>query len=284
MTTVSIALCTYNGQRYLQRQLETLAEQSVLPDEVVICDDASSDHSVQIAQTFARTAPFAVHIHQNTQNLGYIKNFEKAISLCTRDIVFMCDQDDMWAADKIKQVVQIFDAELETGLVLHDFCWIDGQDQPWPGPVDTYGPSHLSAKQLPEEIKARSIHVFMHPYPRAWCGCMMAFRRSFNSIILPIFPGKGHDDWILKVLAPVTQTRFIAAPLVQYRMHERNTNRRDLDARTMKYLWGRLVKKATFVLKGYNKRNFYRLILRRLRSSDLPIKFPSLISLYKKYA
>lgn len=62
MTTVSIALCTYNGEHYLQRQLETLAGQSVLPDEVVICDDASSDHSVKIAQSFARTAPFAVHI------------------------------------------------------------------------------------------------------------------------------------------------------------------------------------------------------------------------------
>lgn len=283
MTTVSIALCTYNGELFLQRQLDTLVAQSILPHEVVICDDASSDRSLEIAKSFARTAPFPVHIHQNSNNLGYIKNFEKAISLCSQDIVAMCDQDDVWAPQKIEQILQILDAEPQVGLVLHDFFWIDGKDHPWSGPVETYGPHSLSSSQLPKEIETNSIAVFMQPYPRAWCGCMMAFRRSFSDIILPIFPGKGHDDWILKILAPITETRFIASPLIQYRMHERNTNRRDLEKRTPIYLWKRFKKNVNRMLKGYTKRNFYKQIIHKLHCSKYKIKYPFLISLYQKY-
>ena len=111
----------------------------------------------------------------------------------------------------------------------------------------------------------------------------MAYRRSYHDVLLPIFPGKGHDDWILKVLAPITDTRFIADPLIHYRMHQRNTNRRDLEKRTLQYLWGRLVKKVSLVLKGHTKRHFYRQVTRVLRQSGLEIKHKNLIDLYRKY-
>ena len=203
MLTVSIALCTYNGASFLSQQLDSLASQTHLPDEIIICDDASSDNSLQIANSFASTVSIPVRIHHNKLNLGYVKNFENAISRCTQDLVFLCDQDDLWHPEKIAQVVAAFNAEPDVGLVLHDFCWIDDNNQPYPGPVETYGPQHLISAQLPKEIKENSISVFMQPYPRAWCGCMMAYRRHFNSVVLPIFPGKGHDDWILKLLAPL---------------------------------------------------------------------------------
>lgn len=181
-------------------------------------------------------------------------------------------------------MVSVFDAEQDVGLVLHDFCWIDESNQPYPGPIDTYGPQKLSAAQLPQEIKNNSIDVFMQPYPRAWCGCMMAYRRSFNDVVLPIFPGKGHDDWILKVLAPITETRFLASPLVHYRMHQQNTNRRDLEKRTLAYLWGRFVKKTTLVLKGYTKRGFYKQILTRLSKVKKQVRYEALLNQYRRYA
>ena len=139
-TTVSIAMCTYNGAGFLQQQLDSLARQTRKPDEIIICDDVSSDNSVAIAQAFADQSGLKVRVHQNTQNLGYVKNFEKAISLCTQDIIFLCDQDDLWQPNKIEQMVGVFDAEPSVGLVLHDFCWIDEVNQPYPGPIDTYGP------------------------------------------------------------------------------------------------------------------------------------------------
>lgn len=283
-TSISVAMCTYNGAGFLRQQLQSLADQTRRPDEIVICDDASSDNSVAIAQVFAAQSGLNIRIHRNTNNLGYVKNFEKAISLCTQDIVFLCDQDDLWQPQKIQQMVEVFEAEPEVGLVLHDFCWIDELDQPYPGPVDTYGPKKLSASQLPQEIKDQSIRVFMEPYPRAWCGCMMAYRRSFNDVVLPIFPGKGHDDWILKVLAPITETRFIANPLVHYRMHQKNTNRRDLDKRTLGYLWGRFVKKLTLVLKGHTKRGFHKQIISRLANAGYGLRHPQLLKLYQRYA
>lgn len=285
MSTVSIAMCTYNGAGFLQQQLDSLATQTRRPDEIIICDDCSQDQSVEIAQNFANQHPdITIRVIQNPQNLGYVKNFEKAISLCTQDIIFLCDQDDLWQPEKIENMVSVFDAEQDVGLVLHDFCWIDESNQPYPGPIDTYGPQKLSAAQLPQEIKNNSIDVFMQPYPRAWCGCMMAYRRSFNDVVLPIFPGKGHDDWILKVLAPITETRFLASPLVHYRMHQQNTNRRDLEKRTLVYLWGRFVKKTTLVLKGYTKRGFYKQILARLSKVKKQVRYEALLRQYRRYA
>ncbi len=278
-------MCTYNGAAFLQQQLDSLVAQTCRPDEVIICDDCSQDQSVEIAQGFAKQHPdIAVKVVQNPQNLGYIKNFEKAISLCTQDIIFLCDQDDLWQPNKIENMVAVLDAEPSVGLVLHDFCWIDERNQPYPGPIDTYGPKKLSAAQLPQEIKDHSINVFMQPYPRAWCGCMMAYRRNFNDVVLPIFPGKGHDDWILKVLAPITETRFLASTLVHYRMHQQNTNRRDLERRTLAYLWGRFVKKTILVLKGHTKRGFYRQILTRLSEVKKPVLYEALLSQYRSYA
>jgi glycosyltransferase involved in cell wall biosynthesis len=283
MTTVSIAMCTFNGEAFLIQQLNSLAAQTHQPDEIIICDDASNDKSVAIAQAFAKDSGLNVRIHRNDKNLGYVKNFEQAIGLCTQDLIFLCDQDDLWYPEKIKQMVDVFDAEPEVGLVLHDFCWIDDFNQPYPGPIDTYGPHQLSASQLPEEIRKNSINVFMQPYPRAWCGCMMAYRRSFNELVLPIFPGKGHDDWILKLLAPITETRFIANPLVRYRMHQQNTNRRDLEKRTLKYLFKRFTLKLNMFIKGHNKRNFYSSIALRLSKSNMVILHPHILKQYKKF-
>lgn len=283
MTTVSIAMCTFNGEAFLIQQLNSLSVQTLQPDEIIICDDASNDKSVAIAQAFAKDSGLNVRIHRNDKNLGYVKNFEQAIGHCTQDLIFLCDQDDLWHPEKIKQMVDVFDAEPEVGLVLHDFCWIDDFNQPYPGPIDTYGPHQLSASQLPEEIRKNSINVFMQPYPRAWCGCMMAYRRSFSELVLPIFPGKGHDDWILKLLAPITETRFIANPLVRYRMHQQNTNRRDLEKRTLKYLFKRFTLKLNLFIKGHNKRNFYSSIAFRLSKSNMDILHPHILKQYKNF-
>ena len=116
-------MCTYNGAGFLQQQLDSLVNQTRKPDEIIICDDCSKDQSVAIAQYFAKQHPdITIRVVQNPQNLGYVKNFEKAISLCTQDIIFLCDQDDLWQPEKIENMVAVFDAEPAVGLVLHDFC------------------------------------------------------------------------------------------------------------------------------------------------------------------
>lgn len=283
MNTVSIAMCTYNGSAFLLEQLNSLSAQTLKPNEIIISDDASTDDSIAICKAFAEKSNINIKIFENKSNIGYIKNFEKAISHCTQDIIFLCDQDDIWRSDKIDQIVKVFNSEPEVGLILHNFSKIDDYNRPMINKNETYGLKNLTSCQLPDEIMNNSINVFLEPYPRAWCGCMMAYRKSFNDLVLPVFPGKGHDDWILKILAPVTELRFTSEKLIDYRIHGNNTNRRDNKKQNLFYLLNRAVLKFSLAIKGHTKRNFYRQIISRVKNSRRQIIHPNLIDIYKKY-
>ena len=87
---ISIAMCTYNGSRFLGEQLKSLAEQTMLPSELIICDDASTDATSAIVKGFADEAPFPVRLIRNEVTLGSTKNFEKAICLCAGEAIALC--------------------------------------------------------------------------------------------------------------------------------------------------------------------------------------------------
>ena len=283
MNSTSVALCVYNGERFLSQQLESLAAQTVLPDELVICDDASSDGSMRIVEDFAKNAPFVVRIFKNPKNLGYIKNFEKAIGLCSMDIIFLCDQDDYWESEKLNKVLDVFDTEEEVGIVLHGFRKIDLNGAPYIEAEEKYGVNQLSANQLDEVFRSNSIEVFLLPYSRAWCGCMMAFRRKFNNLIIPIYPGKGHDDWILKIIAPLSEVRFLPELLLRYRIHAWNNNSHEVGNKNFKYFLKRFFRRMNAILRGHSKRNFYRLLIARIEKSKIHLQHPELLDIYKNY-
>lgn len=281
--TVSVAMCTYNGRRFLNQQLQSLLDQTVQPDELVVCDDVSSDDSVAVLESFAARAPFAVRIIRNPQNLGYIRNFEQAIAHCTGDLVFLCDQDDVWDPRKIETLCDVFVAEPEVGLVLHDFVRVNADGGPYDFPEERYGERQLLGAELPDEVRTHGIRTFMLPAPRAWCGCMMAFRREWSSVLLPIYPGKGHDDWILKLLGPLTVVRFVGEPLIQYRMHSSNSNNHEVGRKPWEVFFLKLRKRLHNMRMGYSKKNFYRCILQRIDASGKPVKRPELLEMYRKY-
>ena len=116
---ISIALATYNGAAYLKEQLESYCSQTQLPDELVVCDDCSTDETIRILEKFIQDAPFEVQICKNQINLGVTKNFEKAVSLCTGDYIFLSDQDDIWLADKIKVLTEVLNRHTNAGAA---FC------------------------------------------------------------------------------------------------------------------------------------------------------------------
>src|SRR5258708_37621369 len=101
---LSVAMCTYNGARFLPEQLESIAAQTKLPDELVVCDDRSTDGSVEIIRSFAQRAPFEIRLDINANNLGSTKNFEKAIGLCQGEIIALADQDDVWCPQKLSRI------------------------------------------------------------------------------------------------------------------------------------------------------------------------------------
>ena len=98
---ISVAMATCEGGRHLEAQLQSIAAQQRLPDELVVCDDASSDDTIEIARRFAERAPFPVRIETTEIRLGITANFERAVSLCAADVILLADQDDVWLPEKI---------------------------------------------------------------------------------------------------------------------------------------------------------------------------------------
>src|SRR6266852_3873222 len=106
MVSVSVAMATYNGQKFIREQLDSLAAQQHLPSELIITDDASSDKTVVIAEQFAKVAPFTVHVYRYDNRVGYRANFMRAARLCTSDVVAFCDQDDIWSPQKLALCIE----------------------------------------------------------------------------------------------------------------------------------------------------------------------------------
>ncbi len=215
--TFSVALGTYNGARFLREQLDSLAAQSRPPDELVICDDASTDGTVEIVTDFAASAPFPVHITINGGNLGSTQNFGQAIAQCRGDIIALCDQDDVWLPDKLRRLEETFAASPKTGLVFSDAEIVGADLQP-------LGSRLWRSVAFPPRAQRRVNHgdafkVLLRA--NVVTGATMAFRADLRDVILPLpeFPVLIHDGWIALVAAAVSQSACLPEPLILYRQH-----------------------------------------------------------------
>lgn len=93
---ISVAMTTFNGEKYIEKQIESIIHQSLPVDEIIVCDDGSTDHTVELLKKYDVT------LIQNFQNLGYKLNFKQAMEKCNGDYIFLCDQDDIWEKDKVR--------------------------------------------------------------------------------------------------------------------------------------------------------------------------------------
>ncbi len=204
---ISVAMATYNGESYINEQLKSLAKQARLPNELVICDDGSSDATVNIARSFASLAPFKVRIEVNPENLGYAQNFARAMSLCTGDFILLCDQDDVWLPSKIEAQIRVLEENPEALLAICDMVLCDEHLVP---SAHTLLGNILSAGGKMEDFRT---------------GCGMAFRRAVLDIVLPI-PDRlmGHDNWTGRVINSISAGMTIRQPLQYYRRHKNNTS------------------------------------------------------------
>lgn len=215
---ISIALCTYNGARFLPEQLESILKQTRLPDELVAVDDRSSDDTPRILREFAAGAPFPVRIEINPENLGVTRNFEKAIGLCTGEIVALCDQDDIWEPGKLAAIERVFQEQPATALVFSDAEIVDQAGKPvgyrlWPAAA--FGDEQKTLVRNGKGFDALAKYNFI-------TGCTMAFRTKMREIAFPTPPDAFaiHDGWIALVTAALADIAFIDEPLVKYRQHE----------------------------------------------------------------
>ncbi len=218
---LSIVICTYNGAPYLQPQLDSLLEQTCLPDEIVIGDDGSTDATLDILLAFAaraRDAGIEVQLRRHPHNLGYVENFSEAMRLATGDILFLCDQDDVWRRDKMARMAARFEDDPSLLLLHSDARLVDANG-------DSLRCSLFTALQLTmqEKLAIHSGEAFEVVLRRSFVtGATTAFRRELVSQALPVAAGWIHDEWLAAVAAATGRIDFVDEPLIDYRQHDAN--------------------------------------------------------------
>jgi hypothetical protein len=215
--SISIAMCTYNGAKHVFQQMESFAAQSLLPAELVVCDDASTDDTVEIVRAFANRAPFAVRLEVNEANLGYSKNFAKAVSLTSGETILCSDQDDVWHPGKLRMFADKFRREPHLGLIFCDANLVDQDLKPigltlWQSNKFWAGTRQKVAGTTGAAVILRDPSWFA-------AGATMGFASKYKSLVLPLVEGWTYDAWIATVVASVAPVGFIAEPLNDYRQH-----------------------------------------------------------------
>ena len=214
---VSIAMCTYNGVRFLRQQLESIAAQTQSPNELIVCDDGSTDCTLDMLRDFRVAARFPVHIFENVDApLGSTKNFEKAIRFCEGSVIFLADQDDIWQSEKIEVFCATLENHPEVGYVFSDSELIDEHGAP--SGKTMWESLHLSDSAL-RHFSGGSQFRFLLRRTVA-TGAAMAFRSSLVNSLLPFSRYFVHDYWISLLASCLGEIGWpISEPLVQYRQH-----------------------------------------------------------------
>lgn len=220
MTRISVALATFNGAAFVGEQIQSIIDQSRQPDELVICDDRSTDSTLEIVEHLARNSPFPFRVTQNSETLGSTRNFDQAVRHCSGDIVALSDQDDVWHPEKLASVEKAFSSNPALGLIFSDADVVDERLNP-------LGYSLLEGRRFgrrcQSELRAGKAddRLLAHSFVT---GAAMAFRRDFATLILPFpteLPHYIHDRWTAILIAAVSRIDVIDAKLIRYRQHGR---------------------------------------------------------------
>ena len=212
---ISIAMATYNGEEYIQEQLDSFLTQTRLPDELIITDDCSTDRTSEIVNYFASKAPFRVEFHRNEERLGYADNFLKAATLCGGDWVAFSDQDDVWLPDKLKLAEERIIENPSVFLILQNAIITD---------------EALNDKGglFPNRIKPGFYQRFTQNGFWVWVGFLQTVNASifkdFDCVKRPLNStprGKimAHDKWVCMIANVVGGIEVLSDPVAMYRRH-----------------------------------------------------------------
>lgn len=215
-STLSVACCTCNGAAYLRDQLNSIVQQTRIPDELVVCDDASSDVTVEILEEFRHRARFPVRVYRNAQRLGITKNFERAITLCTGDIIALCDQDDVWMPGKLARLERTLLENPQAGYTFSDAMVVDEALQPLGYTIwEAIG---FRGRERRRFKRGRQLEVLLKR--NVVTGATMAFRSELKEKVLPVPAEWVHDAWVaLAASAWGREGIGLDIPLIHYRKH-----------------------------------------------------------------
>lgn len=203
---ISVAIASYNGQRYIQKQIQSILNQSVLPNEIIVSDDNSNDKTIELLKLIKEKSKINIIIIQNSLNKGYSKNFEIAIKRCSGDLILLSDQDDFWFPDKIKKIRSQFKSSklflyLNNTLISDEF---------------------LNSTEISKLDQVISLYGNSDNFIP---GCCMSIDNKLKNIFLPFPTGlMSYDQWINFVSISINSKKIIKESLQYYRLHKNNTS------------------------------------------------------------
>jgi glycosyltransferase involved in cell wall biosynthesis len=220
-TRISIALCTHNGAKFIGRQLDSILTGELLPSEIVVSDDASTDDTVGIVSGAAdrlAAAGIRLVLLENSPALGVAANFERAVRACTGDLVALCDQDDVWRPDRLRLAREALDRRPGLMLVHSDARLVDGDGVP-------LGLTLFDALGVTADERA-AIHGgdgFDALLRRNLVtGATVLLRRELVELAVPFPAPWVHDEWLAIVAAALGGIDFLDEQLIDYRQHGSN--------------------------------------------------------------
>ena len=215
---ISVALGTYNGERFLWQQLASLAEQTLLPHELVIRDDASTDATVDIIKRFSAQAPFPVRLTRHQRNRGVYENYTLVLGDASGDYIAICDQDDIWDADKLEVLVGTLEDSPELAGAVCDARCIDASGSPLPGTA--WERLRLTGPEQQLMTTGQDCSPLLRG--NVVSACRLLFRRRFRDLLLPLSSESFVDYWMAILLQAASGLAFVNRPLQSYRLHNDN--------------------------------------------------------------
>ncbi len=205
MTKVSVALATFNGKKYVEKQLKSLLLQRRKIDEVIIVDDASTDSTADIVKNFIERNRLSAswHFFVNERNLGFLRNFKRAIEKTSGDVIFLCDQDDIWYKTKVDSMLNRFESNEHIKAMYSGFKAIDEND--------TFIKSRSSLMHSNNNL----IKFRIEPFDTVKIEVRDVYIEKTKNICV-------HDWEIALIAAFLDGLYFFNTPLTNYRIHPGN--------------------------------------------------------------
>lgn len=205
----SIAMATYNGEKYIKEQIDSILENMDICDELIISDDGSTDNTIEIIKNYQKKDK-RIKLFKGPGR-GVKQNFMNAIEHTSGKYIFLSDQDDVWDKNKIKIIDKIFE-ENNYNVVVHNAIIVDKNLKPY--------------KKDFFKFRHSGTGILKNIYKNRYIGCCMAFKRELIEKIIPIPNNiEMHDQWIGILGERYGKNIFINEKLIKYRRHEDNLSR-----------------------------------------------------------
>lgn len=267
---ISVVLATYNGEEYLIDQLDSLRLQSCAIDELIICDDRSTDGTVEIIKDYIQRYNLSDNwkIHINKTNLGYAKNFYNGVLMATGDYIFFCDQDDIWISDKIEIMVNVMRCNNRIKLLCCDFIPLSSSmDAP---KIRKSVMSRMTDNKIIQKIQLNYKNIYIGSL-----GCLMCITQCFKDEIKEYWcEGWAHDDWVWKLSQCTDGCYVYHANLIYRRLHSKNVSMKSLHTvvKRVDYLKQLLVNDESLLQFALDKKiykKYIKVIQRNIKATRL---------------